>query len=564
MEEETDMEHIYFPRNSRALDDRKTVRDTFPDRNNVSYNAFSQSDVEESVSLLFQTDGDIFENNTLYEIGDIVNRVKSVTAVSSGQTQMYSDVCARAASQCVIDGEYVLGKEFQTALKAGSVTYPNWESSLGNIGLFSAIAGVELKSGKLMSATVLKISFKLTSGSKAWQRSFSTLAKDLDPVWTEVTYETPNSLNEEVENSMNDVWLFFLTIVIMLGYAVMVTAGGDPVSSRTMLAFGGVLAAGLGIVGSMGLLCLCGVKYVNIMGVIPFLIIGIGVDDMFLMMSSWSETIPQTDLSVPDRVGATLAGAGIGITITSVTDVLAFAIGTTSVFRSVTSFSLYADVVFDSTGKGIEASRCFVLSEPNSDQYAQADLMIRMRELADASSLPVFAYHSAFVVFEQFLAVLPATLQMVGFAVVIMSIVTFTFLPHLPMVLLVTLTIGMILLGIFGFMHFWDISLSSLTMIHLVMSVGFSVDFSAHVCVAYMVSGGTTRTERAYDAITHAAGPVLNGGLSTLLGVLMPVFSESYIFTSFARIMFMVIGFGVLHAILFLPVVLSFIGPQGH
>ena len=74
---------------------------------------------------------------------------------------------------------------------------------------------------------------------------------------------------------------------------------------------------------------------------------GIGVDDMFLMMSSWSESVPsdvqeQTVQQVPKILGKTLASAGIGITITSLTDFLAFVIGTTSVFLSVTNFSLYA------------------------------------------------------------------------------------------------------------------------------------------------------------------------------------------------------------------------------
>ena len=76
-------------------------------------------------------------------------------------------------------------------------------------------------------------------------------------------------------------------------------------------------------------------------------VLGIGVDDMFLMMSSWSESVPsdvqeQTVQQVPKILGKTLASAGIGITITSLTDFLAFVIGTTSVFMSVTNFSLYA------------------------------------------------------------------------------------------------------------------------------------------------------------------------------------------------------------------------------
>ena len=78
---------------------------------------------------------------------------------------------------------------------------------------------------------------------------------------------------------------------------------------------------------------------------------GIGVDDMFLLMSSWSENLPsdvqeQTVQHVPKILGKALANAGIGITITSLTDFLAFVIGTISVFMSVTNFSLYAGEYF--------------------------------------------------------------------------------------------------------------------------------------------------------------------------------------------------------------------------
>ena len=78
---------------------------------------------------------------------------------------------------------------------------------------------------------------------------------------------------------------------------------------------------------------------------------GIGVDDMFLLMSTWSENLPsdvqeQTVQHVPKILGKALASAGIGITITSLTDFLAFVIGTISVFMSVTNFSLYAGEYF--------------------------------------------------------------------------------------------------------------------------------------------------------------------------------------------------------------------------
>jgi hypothetical protein len=68
---------------------------------------------------------------------------------------------------------------------------------------------------------------------------------------------------------------------------------------------------------------------------------------MFILMSAWSENLPdkeeeRTVANVPKIIGRTMSSAGVAITITSLTDFLAFAIGSASVFPSVTNFSLYA------------------------------------------------------------------------------------------------------------------------------------------------------------------------------------------------------------------------------
>ncbi|XP_076458712.1 patched domain-containing protein 3-like [Babylonia areolata] len=777
LEPETDLESVYFPKDSQAIRDRQFVRDTFPDLNNVSYSAFSQSDSDNAVTFIFKTKGgqSIFDTAVTNEIASIKSAVESLS--SSGQT--FSDFCAKLSGSCVVDGKTALDAGFRSAVSGNIVTYPVWNNNY----LDGFLSGETLSSrGVLVSATVHRLSFKLAEDATDWKKKFFEFAETLDPTTVEVAYETPESLSEELDKSTKgDIVFFSLTITLCCTYASLVTTGGNPVSTRSMLAFGGILATGLGIVGSMGLLSACGVKFVNIVGVIPFLIIGIGVDDMFLMMSSWSESLPsspdeQNVQHVPEILGKTLAKAGIGITITSVTDFLAFMIGAASVFRSVTNFSLYAgvavlfcylanvtmfsgclaihgrrvyswrhsisclvtktrqdlkddgrsscvalvcggnppreegddqsvcekfptkflpylvkkpvvsvviiilflgylaasiygainlkqglvlndlvldssyyhkfltvsdkyfptripvgfvvketvdysgsdgtlfqdllqlaqsddgidssfercwlttykssgsynaanfmtglpafftnhpdfeaDVLMDSAKTTILASRCFVYSVANNDQYNNANLMQRMRDLADGSALSVFAYHSSFVAFEQFLAVLPATMLLVGCAVAVMTVVTFVFLPHILMVLLVVLTIIMILVGIFGFMYYWDLTLSSITMIHLVMSVGFSVDFSAHVCTAYLLSHAASRKDRARDAICHAAGPILNGATSTMLGVLLLLASSSFIFQSFFKVMFLVISFGLLHAVFFLPAVLSLLGPE--
>jgi predicted RND superfamily exporter protein len=73
------------------------------------------------------------------------------------------------------------------------------------------------------------------------------------------------------------------------------------------------------------------------------------------------------------------------------------------------------------------------------------------------------------------------------------------------------------------------------------ISVGFSVDFSAHICHAYLSSSLRDKGSRVKEALELAGGPVINGSLSTILGIFMLVFSRSFIFQSFFKVIFMVI-----------------------
>ena len=221
---------------------------------------------------------------------------------------------------------------------------------------------------------------------------------------------------------------------------------------------------------------------------------------------------------------------------------------------------LQNDVIFDDEGN-ITTSKFHILTKNLKDSSGQAAMMVRMREIADNSGLPVFAYTPPFIFFEQYVSVLPSTLKTVGIAVIVMIIVTAIFMPHPMLVFLVGVTMIMILLGIFGFMYYWDLTLSSVTMIHLIMSIGFSVDFSAHICHAYICVEGVTRNAVVNAALTRAGGPVFNAAISTILGIIVLVFSTSYIFMSFFKLMLLVMLFGFAHAMFLLPVVLSIIGP---
>ena len=66
---------------------------------------------------------------------------------------------------------------------------------------------------------------------------------------------------------------------------------------------------------------------------------GIGIDDMFILMSGLSGA--QTQPTISDKLAETMRVSGVGITITTLTDLLAFGCGATSSFLGVKNFCIY-------------------------------------------------------------------------------------------------------------------------------------------------------------------------------------------------------------------------------
>ena len=73
-------------------------------------------------------------------------------------------------------------------------------------------------------------------------------------------------------------------------------------------------------------------KFSDMHTVLPFLILGLGVDDMFVIVQALENLKPkEKSLPVEQRVALTMKYAGVSITVTSLTDIGAFLIGSTTV-----------------------------------------------------------------------------------------------------------------------------------------------------------------------------------------------------------------------------------------
>ncbi|XP_050498733.1 patched domain-containing protein 3 [Diabrotica virgifera virgifera] len=223
------------------------------------------------------------------------------------------------------------------------------------------------------------------------------------------------------------------------------------------------------------------------------------------------------------------------------------------------AFSL--DVKFDDSGENIIAMR-FLIQAVNISGTEQEKEMVRaIRKISEQSSLNATVFNPYFVYFDQFELVKPLSIQNMVLGAIIMMLVTFIFIPNILCSFWVALSIISIEAGVVGYMALWGVNLDSISMINLIMCIGFSVDFTAHICYAYMSSKGRTPEEKVKDSLYALGLPIFQGSISTILGMIALLLANNYIFSVFFKMVFLVVFCGAMHGLFLLPVLLSLFGP---
>ena len=144
---------------------------------------------------------------------------------------------------------------------------------------------------------------------------------------------------------LGDITQLFVGYMIVFVYVMIMLGKFTCVEQRAYLSVASIAGIVMGIIVAYGFCSALGLFYGPMHNVLPFLLLGIGIDDMFVIVQSWdSLTEKEKSGSLPDKFGKTLSHSGVAITITSLTDVLAFAIGGTTVLPALQSFCLYASV----------------------------------------------------------------------------------------------------------------------------------------------------------------------------------------------------------------------------
>lgn len=625
---------------------------------------------------------------------------------------------------------------------------------------------------------LLKGTDDIEDKTEAWEQLLLDIGKTGQGNLTETFVFAVRSFSDEAGGAIqSDVVSLSIGYFLVIFFVMLVLGKFNLMEQKVWLSLAGIVAVGLAILVSFGLSSAFGFEYGPLQSVLPFLLLGVGVDDMFVLMGALSNLEPEEQqYDLPKKMGDVLRHAGVSVTVTSITDFVAFGIGATTVLPSLQSFCIYAalgilalyflQTVFFTACMCLDLKRlaarrdaccCWYRHkdtyEPNKCSQTELIPLFFRRVMEPAlSKLPVkvivllatltlvgvnvwgfveleqyfdsnwflptdsYAYkftqaqaqyfpddgadgavycgnidyfssrvkleslyqkftHSAYIYngttdswFQSLtdwlastsdpnvlaiidpttkyplsksdfvnlvgeliktqqtrhssnikifggdiiaskigyehvpvsrtadqVATLEATRQMVadaGFspsecfafsreyltwetnkviqeelyrnlalAAGCVFIVTVILIAHIGTSLLVFGCVIFTLVDVAGSMHFWGLTIDTVTTIILILAIGLAVDYSAHIGHMFMTVTGT-RSDRVQETLGKMGPPVFYGGFSTFLAFALLASSNSYVFTTFFKVFLLVVIYGLFHGLFFLPVILSWIGPQ--
>ena len=168
----------------------------------------------------------------------------------------------------------------------------------------------------------------------------------------EVAYFSTRSFDDEfggeIQGDLVYVQVSYIVAFIFLGATMGSRLCGR--GSRWSMSFSALMLVALSTVAGFGVASLAGLLYGPVHSVLPFVLLGIGVDDAFVIANAFDrerEGVPresEDDESMIKRGARALARSGASISVTSLTDLVAFAISSSSALPALASFCAFASI----------------------------------------------------------------------------------------------------------------------------------------------------------------------------------------------------------------------------
>ncbi|CAG8433916.1 12137_t:CDS:2 [Ambispora gerdemannii] len=174
--------------------------------------------------------------------------------------------------------------------------------------------------------------------------------KNIDVSQLKISFSTESSLEIELNKSTNtDIYTIAISYLVMFFYASialgqLTSLPRTIIDSKFTLGIAGILIVLASVSTSVGIFSFLGIKVTLIIAeVIPFLVLAVGVDNIFILNHEFERlTIRSSNKSVEERIAKTLGRMGPSILLSALSETIAFGLGGIVTMPAVKNFALYA------------------------------------------------------------------------------------------------------------------------------------------------------------------------------------------------------------------------------
>ncbi|XP_067124906.1 patched domain-containing protein 3-like isoform X2 [Centruroides vittatus] len=349
-------EYMYSPLNGRARIERNAVESIFPP---------NMSDIDVSRITRFgrlglmmfeeKNQGSLMKEIFMDEVVKAHKAVEDMSIIWKNKTYRYSDLCATTyQGQCLKNDLLNLkGKIEDIKNKRIRIRYPYeidditlntifYAYSLGKVTTDDNGYIQDIKAMRLLYFLDYK-NLERNMLSLMWEEKFLETFKAYHSDYVNIYLFVGSTIDNEFNRITESILpLLSVAITVMVVFAVITSMTTNWVTSKPWIGVAGCLTSAVGVSGAFGLLLWFDIEYFDLNISIPFLLLGVGLDDSFVLLAAWRRTDPK--MSVKKRMSETYSEAAVSITITSLTNFLSFCIGMTTSYRVIQNYSLYASL----------------------------------------------------------------------------------------------------------------------------------------------------------------------------------------------------------------------------
>ncbi|KAJ6248437.1 npc intracellular cholesterol transporter 1 [Anaeramoeba flamelloides] len=319
--------------------------------------------LEQIIVTSKEKNGDLININALNEVLDLELEMNNLTVTIDKKDYHLGDMCFRPirGNWCQVTSPlefWQLNRDKMNSRTNEQLHEDVAAFTLSSIGTpvfeYTVFGGYKMNDGgnKIEYAKAIFITYMLQD-----YKQNQTIAKKWEDEWLNTAIKhnkkakyikihrwAQRSIEDEIgRESKTDIPTIAISYVCMFVYVAIALGGIHLVRGKILLGFSGVILVLMSLVIAFGLCCYADVKISMVISeVIPFLILAIGVDNLFLITNAFERT--DENLPIDERLGTALGHVGASITLASLSEFLAFILGLVAAVPAITSFCIMAAV----------------------------------------------------------------------------------------------------------------------------------------------------------------------------------------------------------------------------